>query len=392
MRGDLSPIDETLTEHGTDAYLIEASSDVSDQAYLSGFWAPDAFVTLYVDGAVHCLVSPLEFGRAQSESLATSVANVVEFDYFDRLEELERHEAWGSTIADFCARFDVTSVSVPGRFPLSVAEVLRDEGITVMVDTDGVVSSVRAVKTEPELEAIADAQEAAQAAMSAAENLLTEAAIADDGTLELEGETLTSERLKFEIELTLLEARCALDDTIVACGSDAADPHDRGSGPLHAGETIIIDIFPRHKESRYHGDFTRTFVKGEASDELHDWYELTSEALDAALGTIQAGVTGEQVHDAVCDVYEAAGHATLRAQPTTSVGFIHSTGHGVGLDVHEGPSLSTTGEELEVNHVITVEPGLYDPEVGGVRIEDMVVVTEGGYHNLTDYPRELVID
>jgi Xaa-Pro aminopeptidase len=137
---------------------------------------------------------------------------------------------------------------------------------------------------------------------------------------------------------------------------------------------------------------TRTFVKGTPSDEIADWYELTQEAKRAAFDALEPGATGADVHDAVCDVYEDAGHPTLRSDERTETGFIHSTGHGVGLDIHEGPSLSPRGDELEPGHVVTVEPGLYDPEVGGVRIEDIAVVTEDGYENLTDYPEELVVE
>jgi Xaa-Pro aminopeptidase len=228
--------------------------------------------------------------------------------------------------------------------------------------------------------------------MAAAEELLRLAAVADDGTLRYEGETLTSERVKREIEVTLLREGCALDETIVACGSDAADPHDRGSGPLTAQEPIIVDIFPRSKATKYHADMTRTFSVGDPGDTVREWFDLTHDALEAALDAVEPGATGEAVHDAVCDVYEGAGHPTLRSDPTTETGFIHSTGHGVGLDVHEQPRVSPGGEELEPGHVITVEPGLYDPDVGGVRIEDLVVVTEDGYENLTEYPVDLVLD
>jgi Xaa-Pro aminopeptidase len=131
---------------------------------------------------------------------------------------------------------------------------------------------------------------------------------------------------------------------------------------------------------------TRTFVRGTPDAAAHAFYETTEEALAAALDTIEAGVTGEAVHHAVCDVYEDAGYATLRSDEAAETGFIHSTGHGVGLEVHEEPRLSETGEELEAGNVVTVEPGLYDPDVGGVRVEDLVVVTEDGYENLTEYP------
>jgi Xaa-Pro aminopeptidase len=224
--------------------------------------------------------------------------------------------------------------------------------------------------------------------MARAEELLA-AADVDDGTLVYENEPLTSERVKQEIEIELLRHGCALDETIVACGADAADPHDRGSGPLEADEAIIIDIFPRSKETGYYADMTRTFCVGEPSETIAEWYDLTLEAQEAALDAIEAGVTGSEVHDAVCDVYEEAGLPTLRADETTETGFIHTTGHGVGLDIHEFPRVSEQDNELEAGHVVTVEPGLYDPEVGGVRIEDIVVVTEDGHENLTDYEKSL---
>ena len=392
MLGDATPLDDLLDQVDVDGYLIEAGSESADQGYLSGFWAPDPYATLYTEGEIHCLVKPLEVGRAREESRAQSIDNVAAYDFFERLEEQERHEAWAACIAEFCEKHGVASAAVPARFPHALASELSNAGVSIEPDHFNTISSIRSVKTEVELEAIAEVQGAAEAAMATAEELIEAATVAADGTLTHDGEPLTSEYVKAAIERTLLDHRCALDDTIVACGSDAADPHDRGSGPLEAGELIIIDIFPRHKETRYFGDLTRTFVKGEPSSTQREWYDLTLEAQEAALQAIQAGTTGEAVHDAVCDRYEEAGHTTLRADPETETGFIHSTGHGVGLEIHEQPSLSQSGEELEANHVVTVEPGLYDPAVGGVRIEDLVVVTEDGIHNLTEYPKQLQVD
>ncbi|MFW5935221.1 MAG: M24 family metallopeptidase, partial [Halolamina sp.] len=139
----------------------------------------------------------------------------------------------------------------------------------------------------------------------------------------------------------------------------------------------------------YHSDMTRTFVKGEASETVREWYELTQEAKEAAFDALEPGATGADVHAAACEVYEDAGYPTLRQDPATETGYIHSTGHGIGLDVHEAPSLSPRGEELEAGQIVTIEPGLYDPEHGGVRIEDIAVVTEDGYENFTDYPESL---
>ena len=391
MDPDLNDLDAALEARGLDGYLIDADSTDSDQYYLSGFDAPDPFLTLY-DGEVHLLFSrSLEYGRATKEARADTVERYVDFGHQSKVEEHGPHEAVSYVLADFLDAYDVESVAVPPRFPLSTADGLRDRGVTVEPDADGAITQVRATKTDAEIEHIGTAQRANEAAMAAAEELLRDAKTAAKGQLLYEGERLTSERVKEEIEVTLLRHGCALDETIVACGSDAADPHDRGSGPLRAGEPIIVDIFPQDKASKYHADMTRTFVVGEPDETVAEWYDLTAEAHAAALDAVEPGVTGAEVHDAVCDVYEDAGLPTLRSDESTETGFIHSTGHGVGLDVHELPRVAPNGGELEPGHVITIEPGLYDPEVGGVRIEDFVVVTEDGYENLTEYPKELVV-
>ena len=391
MDPDLSALDAHLEALGVDGYLLDADSEEADQYYLSGFDAPDPFLTLY-DGEVRLLFSrSLEYGRAVRNARAETVQRGSDFGYEEYIEEYGPHEGRSRTIAAFLDEYGVESVATPPRFPLQTADGLREQGIEVMPDTDGVVTEIRALKTDEEVDHIREAQQANEAAMQRAEELLTAATVDEEGQLEHEGETLTSERVKTEIEMELLRHGCALDDTIVACGRNAADPHDRGSGPLLAGEPIIIDIFPRHKTTKYFADMTRTFCHGEPSDTVREWYDRTQEAKEAALAALEPGATGEDVHAAVCDVYEDAGLPTLRADPTAETGFIHSTGHGVGLDIHEFPRVSSGGGELEPGHVVTIEPGLYDPEVGGVRIEDLVVVTEDGYENLTDYEEALVV-
>ncbi|TKX73813.1 aminopeptidase P family protein [Halorubrum sp. GN11_10-6_MGM] len=390
-------LDDRLADLDTDGYLLDASQDDANQLYLSGFTGPDPFLTLYADGEVHLLVSGLEYGRATSEAAADTVERHADYDY-----EYGGREERNDMYAAFLRDKGVESVSMPPRGPVGTADALRERGIEVAVDTDDRLQAVRAVKTGEEIEAIREAQRANEAAMRAAEELIAGADVAgedaptdgdvDPGTLFHEGEPLTSERVAEEIEVTLLRHGCALDETIVAGGAQAADPHDRGSGPLRANEAIIVDIFPRSKATKYNADMTRTFCVGEPDETLRDWYDLTEQALDAALDAVEPGVTGEDVHAAACEVYEAAGEPTFRTDPETETGFIHSTGHGIGLDVHESPRLASGGEELEPGHVITVEPGLYDPEVGGVRIEDLVVVTEDGYENLTEYPVEFATE
>ncbi len=391
MAPDLSALDAHLDGQGVDGYLLHAASDDADQYYLSGFDAPDPFLTLY-DGEVRLLFArSLEYGRAKAESRAATVERYVDFDHEQLLEEYGRHEATDRVLARFLDAHGVGSVAVPPRFPIRTADGLRDQGVTVSADRESALTGVRATKTDEEVEHVRAAQRANEAAMARAEELVTEASVDDQGRLVHESEVLTSERVTEAIEVSLLRHGCTLDETIVACGRDAADPHDRGSGPLLADEPIIVDIFPRSKATKYHSDMTRTFVRGEPDETLREWYDLTTEAKAAALAAVEPGTTGEAVHDAACDVYEAAGLSTLRSDERTETGFIHSTGHGVGLDVHELPRVSPGGGKLEPGHVITIEPGLYDPEVGGVRVEDIVVVTGNGYENLVDYPEELVV-
>ena len=392
MTHDRSALDAALEEAGVDGYLVDAASDDSDQFYLSGFDAPDPFLTLYDGNDVRLLFArSLEYARAVEESDATTVQRYVDFDHGEKIDEYGQREAVDRVRAAFLRAHGVDSVAVPPRFPLRTADGLREQGIEVLADEDGTITEIRAVKTDAEIEHVRTAQKANEAAMERAEHLISEATVDGEGRLRYDGDVLTSERVKEGIEVTLLRHGCALDETIVACGRDAADPHDRGSGPLVADEPIIVDIFPRDKATKYHADMTRTFCRGDPGDTLREWYDLTRRAKEAALDAVEPGVTGEAVHDAVCDVYEGAGLPTLRSDERTETGFIHSTGHGVGLDVHELPRVGPGGGELRPGHVITIEPGLYDPDVGGVRIEDFVVVTEDGAENLTDYPEQFVV-
>jgi Xaa-Pro aminopeptidase len=391
MEKDLSRLAEYLDTEGLDGYLLDADGSHSNQQYLSGFDAPDPFLTLFTPSETAILTSTLEAARAREDSRADHVRRYGDYDFREKRAEHGTDEARAMVVAEFLVEFEVESVAADRRFPLYTADSIRDRGHSVTPDLEDVLEDIRATKTETEIEHVRDAQLANEAAMAAAETMLADAEVGAEGTLQLEGDPLTSERIKTAIERTLLDRGYAMDQTIVASGADGAVPHERGSGPIAVDEPVIVDIFPRSKTTNYHADMTRTFLKGEPDQRIRAFYETTCEAKSAALDLVEPGVTGEAVHDAVCDVYEAAGYATLRADESTETGFIHSTGHGVGLDVHEDPSIGPGGEGLEPGHVITIEPGLYDPAVGGVRIEDLVVVTEDGHENLTEYPEQLVV-
>ena len=197
------------------------------------------------------------------------------------------------------------------------------------------------------------------------------------GYLLRHGKKLTAEAVKVVIELELMRHQCQSRDTIVACGRLAADPHDRGHGPLRAGQTIVLDIFPQHKQHGYWGDITRTVVKGPARPELRALYDAVLKAQKGALALVKPGMRADRIHDRVKACFQDAGFFT-GDRAGIPVGFFHGTGHGVGLDIHEAPSLSTVPVRLKAGHVVTVEPGLYYPDLGGVRIEDTVAVTRTG--------------
>lgn len=377
--------------------IIGAPEHDAATYHLSGFLAPDPVICLRVGeagGRTYLAVSSMEYGRAKKRSKADEILSFEELEVTRLSRELKSGaKGLAAATANLLEKLGVDSVAVPPSFGVAYADELRARGVEVSPD-GALFARLRRAKTEDEVSHIEKAQRAVEAACDHAARILKEAGISSDGTLEWRGETLTSEILRSEIEVELLRHGCAADaGTIAAGGPQAADPHEPGHGPLRAGEPIIVDIFPVDKTSRYYADMTRTFVKGEPPGELQRMYDAVLEAQEAALGMIRAGVNGRDVHQKVSDILHDAGYKTLvhdqqPGQPLTE-GFMHGTGHGVGLEIHEAPRLSLTDEELIPGDVVSVEPGVYDPAFGGVRIEDLVVVTEDGCRNLTGFPKDL---
>lgn len=380
---------------GRDLLVIAAPEHDAAAYYLTGFLAPDPVIFFSAGGRKHLAVSAMEYPRALREA---RVEEVLSFDELG-VEELARelrdgHRAYAAAAARALLERGADEVVVPPNLGVAYADELRARGVRLSPDGP-FFARMRRRKTEEEISSIERTQRAVEEACRHALGILREAGVGDDGALVWRGETLTSELLRSEIDVHLLRRGCAAEGTIVAGGPQAADPHERGSGPLHAGQTIVVDVFPMDRRTRYYADMTRTFVKGEPDGELVRMYEAVLEAQQAALGMIRAGVNGRDVHRKVSDILHDAGYKTAlhdrqEGRPLTE-GFMHGTGHGVGLEIHEPPRISTADEELLAGDVVTVEPGVYDPEVGGVRIEDLVVVTEEGCMNLTRFPKELVV-
>lgn len=384
-------------EAGEGRTLLVISTPQHDATayHLSGFLAPDPVICVRATGKKYLAVSALEYGRAEKEAPVDELLSFDELELTKLAEELKSGaRAFAAAAANLLKRLGAegSPVAVPPRFGVAYADELRARGLKI--EPDGrLFAALRRVKTQEEISHIEEAQRAVEESCAHAVGILKEAEISADGTLRWRGEILTSELLRSEIEVELLRRGCAADEgTITSGGPQAADPHERGGGPLRAGEAIILDIFPRNQESRYYADMTRTFVKGEPDDELEKMYDAVLEVQETALSMIRAGVNGRDVHDKVSDILHEKGYKTTKhdqrpGEPLTE-GFFHGTGHGVGLEVHEAPRISTADEELKAGDVVTVEPGLYEPGVGGVRIEDLVVVTEDGCRNLTNFPKE----
>ena len=362
--------------------------------HLSGFLAPDPVICLRVVGKVYLAVSSMEYGRAKREARVDEVLSFDELGFVQLARELQSGgRALAATAAGLLEKLGAATspVAVPPSLGVLYADELRARGLAVTPDAK-LFADLRRAKTEEEISYIERTQRAVESACARAVGILEEASVGENGTLLYGGEVLTSERLRSEIDVELLRRGYAADGTITASGAQAADPHERGHGPLRTGQSIILDIFPVDKASRYYADMTRTFVKGEPSPELQRMYDAVFKGQEAALSMIRAGVNGRDVHKKVSDILHQAGYKTLvhdqKPGEPLQEGFIHGTGHGVGLEIHEAPRVSIANEELIPGDVVTVEPGLYDPEVGSVRIEDLVVVTEDGCHNLTNFPKE----
>ncbi|UCG39281.1 MAG: aminopeptidase P family protein [bacterium] len=353
----------------------------ADQYYLSGFLCQDPFAVLETGRRKVVLgVSPMEEGRARKEAPAAEVV------------PLHRKKGQNLTqiLGAFLRRRCDGKVRVLPTLSLGLAQDLRAEGIGIEID-GATLARRRRSKTGGQIGAIESVQRACEGAMAAVRALLAGCPVRG-GVLQHGGEPLTAEKVRSVIEVLLLESGLETADTIVAPGRGGSDPHWRGAGELRAGVPVVVDIFPRSRLSRYHSDMTRTFVVGRATPTVRRMHEAVLEAQDVAISTLRQGVRLADVHDSVCDVLRKRGYGVPGGPRLPRSGLLHGTGHGLGLQVHEAPSVSVTEDTLEPGDVITIEPGLYDARVGGVRLEDVVAcMPDGSVRNLTRFPRELEI-
>jgi Xaa-Pro aminopeptidase len=350
----------------------------------------DPFLYGEHDGRRFVVINAAE--KARIQPVGPEVISYQELGFDDLLGSgMSRDDALLEVTARACTSVGVRSAAVPRTFPLEVADRLRANGIELQVDRD-LFARRRRVKTEPELNGIRRAQRAAEAGMDAARDLLRRAE-ERQGALFVDGEQLTSERMKTAIVQAFGDHDAAADEFTVSHGAQSAIGHERGSGPIAPGEPIVIDLFPRDRESGCYADMTRTYVVGEPDADLREYHRLCLQALEQALASTRAGVVGHDLFAETCRLFEEHGYKTpLSKQPgeVLEEGFLHTLGHGVGLQLHEKPSLGVTRDDpLVAGDVISIEPGLYRKGYGGCRLEDLVLVTESGIENLTDFPYDL---
>ena len=366
--------------------LADTPLENADLLYATGFMAPDPVV--YIQGGRQriLVVSTLEWGRACRETAGRGI-RVLTPEHLG-LEGTRRREMslW---IKAALRPLGARRITVPSSFPYGLACRLKKAGVGVeLLERDPFPT--RRTKRPDEIACIRQVQRAAVIAMRTACAMIEQSRADGSGKLVAGVVPLTAEAVQRRISEVLLAQDCHGGETIVACGTQGADPHARGQGPLWERQPIILDIFPRHQRHGYWGDLSRTVVKGEPSRDLKRMYLAVRRAQAAALREVRAGAACLRVHKAAVEVFRRAGYETGRREEGFS-GFIHNTGHGVGLAIHEAPSLGTVEGRLRAGDVITVEPGLYYPALGGVRIEDTVVVTRDGWKYLAPCERRFVL-
>lgn len=371
------------------AILLYADTQQSaDLLYFGGFRAPDPFIALRVGRRKVAVLNALEYGRGLKESAFDEILPLEAWVERSKRRFQIEDPGIAAVIATLLRHFKVRSVLVPTDFPSGVAFRLLELGVGVE-PAPGPLFPEREIKSETEARAIAEGNRASARGLAAAESLLRRAVV-KRGRLVVDGQALTSERVREEIEIACLRAGAVSLDTIVAGGDQACDPHCAGSGVLRANQLIIVDVFPRVVATGYHGDMTRTFLRGSPSDAQARLVAAVRSAQQVALGSIRAGLTGRKIHDHVMTRFEALGYET-KSGPEGSTGFFHGTGHGLGLAVHEPPRVNRTGPRLRKGTVVTVEPGLYYPGLGGCRIEDVVQVTTTKPRLLSKYHYDWVL-
>ncbi|EHQ35015.1 M24 family metallopeptidase [Methanoplanus limicola] len=372
-------LDNLLAESGASAYVIYASSESPDMRYLTGFSVTDPVLYIRKAGKEGLLILPqmeVERGKKEAKCPVICRGDAGFFRHFE--EKKDPKDANAAMIAEIAGG----EIIVPDEFPLSLARKLEDY-CKVSLGRPA-VAEMRAVKREDEIKNIRHTQKTTEEAIDYAAGIIRNA-VSDNGELYYNDNPLTSDYLRGEIHCYLMRRGFEARETIVACGKETSMPHNTGSSILVENEPILIDLFPRDTKTGYYADMSRTFVRGEPDRELVRMYNAVKEAWILGKKKVRSGISGSEIHNAIVTYFKSQGYES------GNEGFTHSLGHGVGLAVHEMPPVSPTDAVLKTGNVVTIEPGLYYNDIGGVRIEDIGMVCENSFDCFTDYPAELIL-
>jgi Xaa-Pro aminopeptidase len=368
--------------------MVADSERDANMLYATGLFVPDPFIYLQFDHRPLLVMSDLEMDRARADAPHCRVASLGEIQRKLRHDGVKAPK-FAHVIRHVLCQKKIRRAIVPENFPFGLARELKKLGIKVKPRAG--FFPEREFKTADEVRKISAALVMAEVGMAEGMEALRLSKIGKRRQLTYRGSPLTSERLRAIIDCAVLQAGGLAANTIVAGGRQGCDPHERGFGRLYAHEPIIIDIFPRSQKTGYFGDITRTVVRGRATEAVRKLYDTVWRAQKNGFEKMRANTPTAEVHKAVQKLFVAEGYKTGRRDGHME-GFFHGTGHGVGLEIHEAPRVGATSPgELKNGHVVTVEPGLYYPEIGGVRLEDVALVTRTGARNLTRFEKVLEI-
>ena len=375
----------------TDVLIIGDTERMADLRHEVPIQITDPFVYAEVNGRRAIAIFNFEIDRIRDAGVQAEFRPMEHY----KPEEVARETSDAYTFRNelhlrAVRDLGLTRAVVPRCFPVGIADHLRANGIELEVD-QRFFDDRRRVKNAQELAGIRRAQRAAEAGMATARELL-QRAVARNGGYVVDGDELTCELLKQHVDRAFAAHGCTADEFIVSHGAQTAVGHDMGHGPIQADDVVMLDLFPRDRESACFADMTRTFVVGSVPDELREYHGRCKEALELCVEHIRPGLDGKELHRMVSDFFAGHGYPTQLTKPEGSVlqdGFYHATGHGVGLAVHEQPGIGRVGEPFVAGDVLAIEPGLYRNGVGGVRLEDLVLVTQDGCEVLTEFPYEL---
>ncbi|MFO1476327.1 MAG: Xaa-Pro peptidase family protein [Verrucomicrobiota bacterium] len=369
--------------------MFADSEHDADMLYAVGMFVPDPFIYLRIRGRACVVMSDLEIDRAKHQAPHCQVISLSACQ--KKVAARGGKSIGAAAIIDLLAREKgARSFVVPRNFPLGLALELQRLGIRLQAAA-GSLFPAREFKSADEIRKLTAAVRMAEAGMAAGIRMLKASRIGPAKRLIHGGRPLTSERLRSAIDTAVLQAGGQASHTIVAGGKQGCDPHEGGHGPLRAHEPIILDIFPRCQETGYFGDITRTVVRGRASEAIRRLYQTVFDGQQLGFSRMRPGTESASIHGAIQDLFHRSGYKTGRVGGRMQ-GFFHGTGHGLGLEIHEAPRVGATSSgKLQPGQVVTVEPGLYYPSIGGVRLEDVAVITGGAPRNLTRFEKVLEI-